>query len=64
MAEQGHEDTPSLFDNVISHSIATVPEVLEEWEFGLSGKPCISSIEGKWSNKWRMGTKNQKNFSR
>jgi len=29
-----------------------------------SGKPSISLIEGKWSNKWRMGTKNQKIFSR
>jgi len=64
MAEQGHEDTPPLFDNVISNSIATVPEVLEEWEFGLSGKPSISSIEGKWSNEWHMDTKNQKIFSR
>ncbi len=64
MAEQGHEDTPPLFDNVISHSIATVPEVLQEWELGLSGKPSMSLIEGKWSNKWRMGTKNQKIFSR
>jgi hypothetical protein len=50
MAEQGHEDTPPLFDNVICYSITTVPEVLEEWGFGLSGKPSISSIEGKWNN--------------
>ena len=52
------------FGEVISHSISTVPEVLMEWEVGLNGRPSVSSVETKWKNKWRIGSQNQKLYSR
>ena len=52
------------FGEVISHSISTVPEVLMEWEVGLNGRPSVSSVERKWKNKWRIGSQNQKLYSR
>ena len=58
-----HTRMPS-FDSVISSSVTTVPEVLMEWEVGLHNRPSVASVESKWKNKWRMGSQNQKLFSR
>jgi Transcriptional activator of glycolytic enzymes len=35
-----------------------------EWEVGLNGRPSVSSVETKWKNKWRIGSQNQKLYSR
>jgi hypothetical protein len=58
----GPNNLPPLFEHVVSHSISTVPEVLQEWEYGLSGRPSVAFIEEKWHNNWCNGTKNQKNL--
>ena len=52
------------FESVISSSVTTVPEVLMEWEVGLNNRPSVASVESQWKNKWRMGSQNQKMFSR
>jgi hypothetical protein len=52
------------FESVISSSVTTVPEVLQEWEVGLNNRPSVASVESLWKNKWRMGSQNQKMFSR
>lgn len=52
------------FNDVISTAVNTVPEVLLEWEVGLNGRPSVSMVERQWNTKWRMGSQNQKAFSR
>jgi hypothetical protein len=52
------------FHEVISACVYTVPEVLMEWVNGLCGSPSISSVEAQWGTKWRVGSQNQKMFSR
>ena len=52
------------FNDVISTAVNTVPEVLLEWEVGLNNRPSVASVESLWKNKWRMGSQNQKMFSR
>jgi hypothetical protein len=53
-----------LFENVMACSTSTVPEILLEWEVGINGKPSVMHTNAKWKTKWRMGTKNQKQYSR
>jgi len=48
MAEQGHEDTPPLFDNVICHSITTVPT--KNQKIFSRQKNIVTLIE-RYSNK-------------
>ena len=52
------------FNDVISTAVNTVPEVLFKWEVGLNGRPSVSMVERQWNTKWRMGSQNQKAFSR
>jgi hypothetical protein len=52
------------FHEVMSSSTTTVTGLLIEWEEGVNGKPSVTQVERIWKNKWRMGTQNQKIFSR
>jgi len=52
------------FEQILSPSVNTVPEVLMEWEVGKSGIPSISDAETTWQTKWRVGSQQQKAFSR
>lgn len=58
------QNEPPMFEYVVSEAVSSVPDVLMEWEVGFNGRPSISSVEAAWKNKWRLGTKRQKIFSR
>jgi hypothetical protein len=60
----GNQNEMPLFENVMACSTSTVPEILLEWEVGINGKPSVTHANATWKTKWRMGTKNQKQYSR
>jgi hypothetical protein len=60
----GNQNEIPLFENVMPCSTTTLPEILLEWEVGINGKPSVTHTNAKWKTKWRMGTKNQQQYSR
>jgi hypothetical protein len=45
--EASPTDEMPLFDYIISCSVATVPDVLTEWEVGFNGKPSVTEVEAR-----------------
>jgi len=52
------------FGAVISEAVSSVTDVLMEWDMGYNGRPSVAAMEARYKTKWRIGSKNQKTFSR
>jgi hypothetical protein len=60
----GNQKEMPSFENVMACSTSTVLDILLEWEVGINRKPSVTHTNAKWKTKLRLGTKNQKQYSR